>query len=212
VKGSHQSIHGILTGFNPYPHLIGSVGRNSTLAAVVHMSQGDFILQMQPSPRSQLEVITGESNLDKSQRRGGITRLTVDVPSARASGDTRPPRWRTPEFLFYYVVLLAVVPWMVYSPIQLSASAYFSVIASYYPDPVSYSETHPNYMLYRHGLAKGWFPGIEIVSVRFLRLENFRTVPLDMVSWTISLASVLSPRLQSRAVMLHWSRIQSSSI
>ncbi len=169
------------------------------------MSQGDFILQMQPSPRSQLEVITGESNLDKSQRRGGITRLTVDVPSARASGDTRPPRWRTPEFLFYYVVLLAaVVPWMVYTPIQLSTSASFSVLASYYPNPVSYSETHPNYMLYRHRLAKGWFPGTEIVSVRFLRLENFRTVPLDMVSWTISLASVpysASPK-QSRDASL----------
>jgi hypothetical protein len=154
------------------------------------MSQGDFILQMQPSPRSQLEVITGENNPDKSQRRGGITRLTVDVPSARASGETRPPRWRTPEFLFYYVVFLAVIPWMVYSPVQLSASASFSVIASSYPNPVLYSETHPNYMLYRHRLAKGWFPGTEIVSVCILRLDFFRTVPLDMVSWTIALASV----------------------
>jgi hypothetical protein len=135
------------------------------------MSQGDFILQMQPSPRSQLEVITGESDLDKSQRRGGITRLTVDVPSSRASGDTHPPRWRTPEFLIYYVVFLAVVPWMVYSPVQLSASAFFFCPRIVLSHPCfSYLETHPNYMLYRHRLAKGWFPGTEIVSDCFLRL------------------------------------------
>ena len=27
-----------------------------------------------------------------------------------------------------------------------------------------FSETHPNYALYRHRLADGWFPGTEIVS------------------------------------------------
>ena len=27
-----------------------------------------------------------------------------------------------------------------------------------------FSETHPNYTLYRHRLASGWFPGTEIVS------------------------------------------------
>ena len=155
------------------------------------MNQGDFILQMQPSPRSQLEVITGESDPDKSQRRGGITRLTVDVPSARASGETRPPRWRTPEFFFYYLVFLTVVPWMVYSPIQLSASASFSVLASYCLNAVSYSETHPNYMLYRHRLAEGWFPGTEIVSHCFL----LRAVTLDLVPWSTPLAVVPYPDL-----------------
>ena len=157
------------------------------------MNQGDFTLQMQPSPCSQLEVITGESNPDQSQRRGGVTRLTVDVPSARASGETRPPRWRSPEFFFYYVVFLVVVPWMVYSPIQLSASASFSALASYRPDAVSYSETHPNYILYRHRLAKGWFPGTEIVSVHFLCLGLFRAVILDMVAWSIALALAPAP-------------------
>ena len=174
------------------------------------MNQGDFILQMQPSPRSQLEVITGESNPDQSQRRGGVTRLTVDVPSARASGETRPPRWRTPEFFFYYVVFLAVVPWMVYSPIQLSASASFSALASYHPDALSYSETHPNYNLYHHRLAKGWFPGTEIVSVYFLCLDLFRAVMLYMVAWSRS--SALLRISKSRPVMLHRNRIQFSSI
>ena len=130
------------------------------------MNPGDFVIQMQPSPRTQLEVITGENDPGKSQRRSGITRLTVDVPSARAPSETRPPRWRTLEFLLYYIILVTVVPWMVYVPIQLSASASFSVSASRrLTEAVSYSETHPNYSLYRHRLATGWFPGTEIVSV-----------------------------------------------
>jgi hypothetical protein len=89
------------------------------------MNPGDVAIQMQQSPRSQLDVITGESDPDKSPRRGGITRLTVDVPSARPPGETRPPRWRTPEFLLYYVVFTTGAAWMVYLPIQLSASASF---------------------------------------------------------------------------------------
>jgi len=93
------------------------------------MSQGDFVLQMPSSPRSQLEVITGENDPDKLPRRGGISRLTVNVPSARAAGESHPPRWRTPEFLLYYVVLLSVVLWMVYLPIQLSSSAEFLYVS-----------------------------------------------------------------------------------
>jgi protein-cysteine N-palmitoyltransferase HHAT len=99
----------------------------------MYMNPGDTIIQMQPSPRSQLDVITGESDPDKSPRRGGITRLTVDVPSARSSSETRPPRWRTPEFLLYYVIFVVAATWMVYSPIQLSASASFYVLAACRP-------------------------------------------------------------------------------
>jgi hypothetical protein len=91
------------------------------------MSTGDFTLQMPESvsvsERSQLEVITGESDPDKSQRRGGLIRLTVDVPSSHAAGETRAPRWRTFEFMVYYVVFIAVIPWMVYVPMQVSSSA-----------------------------------------------------------------------------------------
>lgn len=91
--------------------------------AVLLMSAGDFILQMSPSPHSQIEVIAGQSDPDKLQRRGGITRLTVDVPSARPTTETRPPRWRTPEFFLYYVIFLTALPWMIYLPSQLSSSA-----------------------------------------------------------------------------------------
>ena len=95
-----------------------------THVAALSMSAGDFLLQMPPTPRSQLEVITGESD-SQPQRRGGITRLTVDVPSARRTvGETRPSRWRTPEFFVYYAIFITAVPWMIYVPIQLSSSAY----------------------------------------------------------------------------------------
>ena len=94
------------------------------------MSAGDFVLQMPQSPRSQLEVITGESD-SPSQRRGGITRLTVDVPSARRTpGETRPSRWRTPEFFVYYAIFITAVPWMIYVPMQLSSSAYYFTVFS----------------------------------------------------------------------------------
>jgi protein-cysteine N-palmitoyltransferase HHAT len=94
------------------------------------MNPGDVVIQMQQSPRSQLEAITGESDPDKSPCRGGITRVTVDVPSTRPSGETRPPRWRTPEFLLYYVIFAIAVPWMIYTPIELSASTSF--LSSHY--------------------------------------------------------------------------------
>jgi hypothetical protein len=131
------------------------------------MSAGDFVLQMPPDPRSQLEVITGENDPQESQRRGGITRLTVDVPSARRpQGETRPPRWRTPEFFLYYAIFTAAVLWMIYVPIQLSSSAYYFLVGmSHLPEPgFFFSETHPNYDLYRHRLAGGWLPGTQIVS------------------------------------------------
>lgn len=89
------------------------------------MSAGDFVLQMPPqSPPSQLEVIAGENGPHTSPRRGGIVRLTVDVPSARHTpGEPRPSRWRTPEFFLYYAVFVTAAPWMIYVPVQLSSSA-----------------------------------------------------------------------------------------
>ncbi|KAI9453325.1 MBOAT, membrane-bound O-acyltransferase family-domain-containing protein [Lactarius psammicola] len=108
------------------------------------LNPGDFTLQMPTVPRSQLEVITGENDPDKSQRRGGLIRITVDVPSAHAVGEPHPPRWRTYEFFLYCFIVIAAVSWMVYIPIEVS------------------SKTLPNYALYRHRLAKGWFPGSEV--------------------------------------------------
>ncbi|KAG1737067.1 MBOAT, membrane-bound O-acyltransferase family-domain-containing protein [Suillus paluster] len=77
---------------------------------------------------------------------GGITLLTVNIPtSTRIQNEQRPPpRWKTPEFVFYYVVALFVIPLMVWVPIYLS------------------SPSHPNYPYYYHRLSPGWMFGREV--------------------------------------------------
>jgi hypothetical protein len=56
----------------------------------------------------------------------GITSLTVNIPaSSRIPNEPRPPaRWRTPEFIFYYVVALFAIPLMAWVPIHLSSRMY----------------------------------------------------------------------------------------
>ncbi|KAI0050527.1 MBOAT-domain-containing protein [Auriscalpium vulgare] len=107
------------------------------------MSQGDAVIQM-PSDDTRRAAFALEQDAPPKGR-GGITRLTVDVPAAHHSSDTpKPARWRTPEFLLYYVVFAFAVPWMIYVPVSLS------------------SESHSNYNLYRHRLAPGWLFGRQV--------------------------------------------------
>lgn len=77
---------------------------------------------------------------------GGITSLTVDIPtSSRIPNEPRPPpRWKTPEFIFYYVVALFAIPFMAWVPVHLS------------------SPSHPNYPYYHHKLSPGWMFGREV--------------------------------------------------
>ena len=127
-----------------------TVLEEDTHVAVLPMSAGDFVLQMPPqSSRSQLEVITGETDPQTSSpRRGGIIRLTVDVPSARHTpGEPRPSRWRTPEFFLYYAIFATVVPWMIYVPVQLSSSAYYFVLVSAYMSTFSFFRDTPKLRL-----------------------------------------------------------------
>ncbi|KAF8838855.1 MBOAT-domain-containing protein [Paxillus ammoniavirescens] len=79
----------------------------------------------------------------------GITSLTVDVPNSNKTrridvGPRSPTRWRTSEFLFYYLVVAVVVPFMVWVPITLS------------------SPTHVNYPFFRNRLSPGWLFGREV--------------------------------------------------
>ncbi|KAJ3483605.1 hypothetical protein NLI96_g6202 [Meripilus lineatus] len=76
----------------------------------------------------------------------GITRLTVDIPSSRSSKPlvTHPPRWGTPEFLFYGLIFCVVVPIMVWVPVQLS------------------SPSNPNYAFYEPRLRPGWIFGRKV--------------------------------------------------
>ncbi|KAN0092559.1 MBOAT, membrane-bound O-acyltransferase family domain containing protein [Tylopilus felleus] len=93
------------------------------------------------SPFELLEDIGNKKNR-------GITALTVDIPNAnkiRQSDTPRPPPlWRTPEFLFYYLVAAVVIPFMVWVPINLS------------------SPTHANYALFRYKLSSGWLFGRQV--------------------------------------------------
>ncbi|KAG2073070.1 MBOAT-domain-containing protein [Suillus decipiens] len=77
---------------------------------------------------------------------GGITSLTVDTPaSSRVPNESYPPpRWKTPEFIFYYVVALFAIPFMVWVPIYLS------------------SPSRPNYPYYQYKLSPGWMFGREV--------------------------------------------------
>ncbi|KAI0750047.1 MBOAT-domain-containing protein [Daedaleopsis nitida] len=75
----------------------------------------------------------------------GLARLTVDIPSSynpeiRAERHPRP-RWRTPEFIAYYVVFAFALPLMVWIPYTLS------------------SPSHPNYAYYEMRLSPGWLFG-----------------------------------------------------
>ncbi|EJD06915.1 MBOAT-domain-containing protein [Fomitiporia mediterranea MF3/22] len=79
-------------------------------------------------------------------KRRGVLRFTVDAPVAvqKTAQIHSPPRWRTTEFYFYYVVFIVVVPMMVWKPISLS------------------QESNPNYPLFYSRLSDGWIFGRKI--------------------------------------------------
>ncbi|KAG8895468.1 hypothetical protein FRC00_007447, partial [Tulasnella sp. 408] len=61
---------------------------------------------------------------EKPSRRRGIVALTVETPtSSKPRYDLPPrppPRWNTPEFIFYLIVFVIVVPLLVKLPVDLS--------------------------------------------------------------------------------------------
>ncbi|KAI0667916.1 MBOAT-domain-containing protein [Trametes maxima] len=75
----------------------------------------------------------------------GLARLTVEIPSSyseKVKEDAHPPpRWKTPEFMLYYVVFILAVPVMLWIPFRLSWSS------------------HPNYPFYESSLSPGWIFG-----------------------------------------------------
>lgn len=95
-----------------------------------------------------LDIDTGPV-LEKSLwARRGITLLTVDPyltqgPEAPKRGvDAPPPRWRSKEFLVYFVALALIPPYMIYVPIRLSDA-----------------QKNPNYGEYARMLEPGWMNG-----------------------------------------------------
>ncbi|KAI9056770.1 MBOAT-domain-containing protein [Trametes sanguinea] len=94
-------------------------------------------------PTATFELDSPEQSLPPKPT--GLARLTVEIPSAYnpavKEASHPPPRWRTPEFMVYYVVFILAVPLMVWIPYQLS------------------SPSHPNYPFYEMRLSPGWMFG-----------------------------------------------------
>lgn len=81
-----------------------------------------------------------------------------DKRSGSAQAEASPPRWRTPEFFLYYLVLVMVVPYMFWIAYSVSGP------------------WDPRYHKYEHHLSDGWIPGRKIdvsdPQYRLLR-QNF---------------------------------------
>ncbi|KAK6820520.1 MBOAT- membrane-bound O-acyltransferase family-domain-containing protein [Apiospora arundinis] len=66
--------------------------------------------------------------------------------AARYSGRTKPSRWRSPEFILYYVILSYVIPYMLWVAYDVS------------------KPTNPHYKSIERFLSPGWIPGRKIVG------------------------------------------------
>lgn len=90
---------------------------------------GAVVLDMPTDLRSaSARILPFEFQEDTDNKnRQGITALTIDIPHSskieRNDAPRPPPLWRTPEFLFYYLVAAVVVPFMAWVPINLSSRA-----------------------------------------------------------------------------------------
>ncbi|KAI9001460.1 MBOAT-domain-containing protein [Trametes punicea] len=108
-------------------------------------------------PSAALELDSPEQPPPKPK---GLARLTVDIPSSYSpnvkAASHPPPRWRTPEFMVYYVVFILIVPLMVWIPYRLSLPS------------------HPNYPLYAAWLWPGWMFGRN-VDISDSQYRSFRT-------------------------------------
>ena len=81
----------------------------------------DHVVLQMPADDRRLSPLGIEGLMDGKQP-SRIVKLTVDIPSShqpQTAGTT--PRWKTPEFFFYYVVFAVVIPIMVWMPVSLSS-------------------------------------------------------------------------------------------
>ena len=70
-------------------------------------------------PNSHLDAMTSP----KAFSSYGLTDLTVFIPGSVRSKDRlafSPPRWKTPEFILYWIILLIAVPQMALAVMRIS--------------------------------------------------------------------------------------------
>ena len=81
----------------------------------------DHVVLQMPSDDRQLSPLEIEGLVNRKEA-SRIVKLTVDIPSSHQPRTTdTTPRWKTPEFFFYYVVFIVVIPVMVWIPVTLSS-------------------------------------------------------------------------------------------
>lgn len=141
----------------------------------------DIVIDM-PTDLHSTGVHKFELESDTLARSRGIAALTVRIPHSRRSrqGDapSSPPRWKTPEFLFYFAVVAVVLPYMAWVPIRLS------------------SPTNVNYPSFDHKLSSGWLFGRQIDNSD-RQYRSFRdNVP------ALTLLALAYPALQSIYIRL----------
>jgi hypothetical protein len=103
----------------------------------------------------------------------GITNLTVHVASSE-TGSTNPAfashhveraRWRTPEFIFYGVAFVCVVPFLFICVLDLSSrKCYHNLSSRLGLTHITNVASHRNYALYSHRLSQGWLFGQRVVD------------------------------------------------
>ncbi|TLS23130.1 uncharacterized protein PpBr36_05697 [Pyricularia pennisetigena] len=77
-------------------------------------------------------------------------------PHSGVEGRAQPAKWKTPEFIFYYVFLIVVIPYMFWVAYDVSRPS------------------DPRYPKYEHLLAPGWIPG-RMIDASDPQYHTFRT-------------------------------------
>lgn len=119
--------------------------------------------RVRPRP-SQLDL-----EITPERKARGIVALTVETPTSSRPRQTtapRPPaRWRTPEFIFYAVCFVIVVPFLFKVPMDLSERTCRLAFRSQMQTLITALEvaSNPNYSKYQHKLSKGWIGGRQVV-------------------------------------------------
>lgn len=102
-----------------------------------------------------------------------VTDFTITIPGSvrsTAASETSQSRWRTKEFMLYYLAFVLVVPIMIWWPIRLSQGR-FTLLHLYTclqssEKSAKDTENHPNYPLYAWRLSDGWLFGWKVVGIR----------------------------------------------
>lgn len=110
-----------------------------------------------------------EEDIRKKKIHRGLTAATVEIPDAskvqRVDTPRPPPLWRTPEFFFYYLVAVVVIPVMIWVPINLSSCTLLSCCPTMFILIYKlYVATHANYPFFHYKLSSGWLFGRQVVS------------------------------------------------